>query len=136
MKQIEVKVDTTNLDKYIARFDRVNKAVSNAAGNVEAIAKQSILTRSTQYRKYKRGRSRYHWSSEPGHPPNSDRGRLANSITHRRTSDSEYEVSAGAKYAIGLEIGTKRAAARPFMGPALDAVKPTLVAALKAILGD
>jgi HK97 gp10 family phage protein len=135
VKQIEVKVDTSNLDKYIARFDRVNLAVSKAAGDVEATAKRSILARSTQYRKYKRGK-RYHWSSEPGHPPNKDRGRLANSITHRRTGDSEYEVSAGAKYAIGLEIGTKRAAARPFMGPALDAVKPTLVAALKAILGD
>jgi HK97 gp10 family phage protein len=136
VKQIEVKVDTSNLDKYIARFDRINLAVSKAAGDVEATAKQSILARSTQYIKYKRGKSRYHWSSEPGHPPNKDRGRLANSITHRRTGDSEYEVSAGAKYAIGLEIGTKRAAARPFMVPALDAVKPTLVAALKTILGD
>jgi HK97 gp10 family phage protein len=134
MIRADIIVDVRDATQYITRFRQIDAAVSKAAGDVEAVAKASIELRDTQYRKYKRGKRRYHWSSAPGHPPNNDRGRLSNSIQHKRVGPNEYEVSAGAKYAIPLEVGTRKMAARPFMVPALMKVRPTLIAAVKSIL--
>lgn len=43
-------------------------------------------------------------------------------------------VGAGVHYAIYVEMGTRRMAARPFMRPAADAVEPGFKAAVKAVL--
>jgi hypothetical protein len=71
-----------------------------------------------------------HQSSAPGEAPANDEGVLAGSMFIERTSDLVRHVIAPAEYAAALEFGTLdgRIAPRPFLGPALEAVKPGFVA--------
>ena len=71
-------------------------------------------------RSYMRGKgkkTRRHVSSAPGEAPAIDYGHLINTIKTRRRKDSS-DVSVSADYALPLEMGTARMAARPFFGPA------------------
>lgn len=53
-----------------------------------------------------------------------DTGTLRNSVTHELdATGSAVEVSAAAHYAIYVEMGTRRMAARPFMAPSLVAAR-------------
>jgi len=119
--------------------------VGKAAADVEGNAKTSIAMSSGHYKEYKskRGDDKIHWSSPPGSPPNSDTGFLANSITHAMQLDRSKGVSAtvkaDAKYAVPLELGwTSKGGnsvpARPFMEPALMAIRPVFVRALRNVL--
>lgn len=71
-----------------------------------------------------------------------DTGKLKNSIgtsdlRAMGTSGSiEAEVIASAEYSSFLEFGTSRAAAQPFMGPALDKHADPFEQALAQIVGD
>lgn len=65
-----------------------------------------------------------------------DTGALRNSIQSSEVSQLHWRVTAQADYAMYVELGTVRAAAQPFMGPAVDAVAPGLGKAMAAaILG-
>jgi HK97 gp10 family phage protein len=58
--------------------------------------------------------------SAPGQPPNSDTGRLAQSIQWEIDSDRLHaKVGTNLKYGAWLEFGTKTMAARPWLAPAL-----------------
>lgn len=74
-----------------------------------------------------------HRASAPGEPPAIDTGNLLNSITHRMTGPTEGEVAVGAEYGVYLEMGTRRQAPRPFLGPAVEKVWPEFVKALEQI---
>jgi len=94
------------------------------AANIEGEAKQSILKRSSRGNAYHRG-GKVHYSAEPGNPPNSDTGNLANSIGHRMTGRTSAEVFSNAEYSIPLEIGfiAKNQVFQgpwPFMVPAVE----------------
>lgn len=55
-----------------------------------------------------------------------DTGRLRASITHRLGRDSEglfVDVGTDVEYAPYVELGTSRMAARPYLRPALDAMR-------------
>ncbi|WP_333571313.1 HK97-gp10 family putative phage morphogenesis protein [Sphingomonas sp.] len=60
-----------------------------------------------------------HVPSAPGSPPNADTHQLDRSIETNQVTPLRVEVSANAPYAIHLEFGTSKMAARPFMAPAL-----------------
>lgn len=140
---VTVSLKTTGLDAYKANLGKITMIVGKAAADVEGNAKTSIAMSSGHYKEYKRGDDRVHWSSPPGSPPNSDTGFLANSITHAMQLDRSKGVSAtvkaDAKYAVPLELGwTSKGGnsvpARPFMEPALMAIRPVFVRALRNVL--
>ena len=139
---VSVSLKTTGLDAYKANLDKITMIVGKAAADVEANAKTSIAMSSGHYKPYKRGDS-IHWSSPPGSPPNSDTGFLANSINHAMLLDRRQGVSAiikaDAKYVVPLELGWtakggNSVPARPFMEPALMAIRPIFVRALRSVL--
>jgi phage gpG-like protein len=140
---VSVSLKTASLDAYKANLDKITLVVGKAAADVEANAKDSILTNSGHYKEYKRGKNKFHWSSIPGTPPNSDTGNLANSINHSmmasRAESVTALVKANAKYAVPLELGwTSKGGntvpARPFMTPALMKVRPAFVRAMREIM--
>jgi HK97 gp10 family phage protein len=60
-----------------------------------------------------------HVPSLPGHPPNEDTGVLRTHIETTQVAPLRVEVSSNAPYAVALEVGTSKMAARPYMAPAL-----------------
>jgi phage gpG-like protein len=77
-----------------------------------------MLSRPGSGKVYPRGKRAQHQASAPGEPPAPDTGRLRNSITTEvfRTTDGALGlVSANTEYAAGLELGTEKAKARPFI---------------------
>lgn len=142
---VSVSLKTASLDAYKTNLDKITLVVGKAAADVEANAKDSILTNSGHYREYRSGKDNeiIHWSSPPGTPPNSDTGNLANSINHSmmlsRAKGVTALVKADAKYAVPLELGwTSKGGntvpARPFMTPALMSIRPAFVRAMRAIM--
>lgn len=71
-----------------------------------------------------------HWSasspSSPGNPPAVVTGELKNSIRVVRMSARHYRVVVLAEHGLYLEFGTSRMAPRPFLTPAVEAVKPRM----------
>jgi HK97 gp10 family phage protein len=59
-----------------------------------------------------------HVPSNPGEPPNFDTGVLSRNIEVSRTGRLEVTVGSYAPYAGGLEFGTSKIEARPYMVPA------------------
>lgn len=114
----------------LAALDRLTEAkavrgVQTAALRGEAILKADLLSRPGTGRIYPRGNGKTHQASAPGEPPAPDTGDL-----RRKTqADQKVEVTADAvtgrivantEYASGLERGTERVAARPYLSTLRD----------------
>ena len=121
---------TINTDKYIRNLGLLRVIVGTAAGQVAAEAQKSLEPHG-QYNFYP---NPPHWSSPPGTPPNSNLGFLAGSIKPKMIGATEAEVRVHQEYGLPLEMGTSTIAARPFMKPALDKVKPIFIMAVKGVL--
>lgn len=65
-----------------------------------------------------------HVPSAPGQAPNQDTGVLASNIETVQTGPLKVQVSSNAPYSAPLEFGTSKMAARPFMVPARDKMRP------------
>lgn len=77
---------------------------------------------------------RTHRASAPGQPPMTDTGRLANSITFDRAGPLTATVGSNVIYALYLEYGTRRMAARPFMRPAVERIRPKFLERIEAAI--
>lgn len=75
-----------------------------------------------------------HVPSLPGEPPNNDTGVLKSHIEATQTAPLRAQVTSSAKYAVPLEVGTSKMAARPYMGPATRNKREEVVAGVKAAL--
>lgn len=64
-----------------------------------------------------------------------DTGNLKNSIQTAMESDLTAIVGTHVEYAPYVEYGTRKMAARPYLGPAAEAVRPSLESAMKELLG-
>jgi phage gpG-like protein len=96
----------------------------------------SIYGHESSGRTYKRGGIE-HTASEPGYPPNSDRGQLAQSVGFDvDTEKLQGTVGTNLKYGAYLEMGTKNIAARPWLFPAFEAHKEEIKANLASVLRD
>lgn len=67
-----------------------------------------------------------HVPSAPGQPPNQDTGVLAGNIETTRAGKLRVRVTSKAGYSSALEFGTSKMAARPFMRPARDKMRPRI----------
>ena len=71
--------------------------------------------------------------SAPGEPPAMDSGRLRDSVFAETDADGlSARVGSDLDYAAHLEFGTTRMAARPWLLPAFERMKPRIVARLAA----
>ena len=61
-------------------------------------------------------------------------GFLRNSIQTEMTGEMEATIGPAAEYAIFIELGTSRRAARPFLSPAIEGVRAKFEAGLKNLL--
>lgn len=75
-----------------------------------------------------------HRASAPGESPAVDTGALKNSIAVEMDTPVRAIVSVGAEYGLYLELGTRRMAARPFLRPAVDAVRDAFVQAMRKVV--
>lgn len=98
----------------------IGQIIRNVAFAIEAEMKQ-LMTGPKSGRQYRRG-SRIHTASAPGEAPAVDTGFLINSIQTTIKSDTEAVIEIPAEYAEGLEFGTSKVAARPFVRPAITGV--------------
>lgn len=64
-----------------------------------------------------------HVASAPGAPPAVDVGRLRQSITALKVEPFRWRVGTNVQYALWLEFGTAHIAPRPFIRPAVEAVR-------------
>ncbi|MBL4838431.1 MAG: hypothetical protein JKY34_12725 [Kordiimonadaceae bacterium] len=104
----------------------------------EGFTKKSIQTNSgggETYEKYEPRRQ--HTASAPGDAPNSDTGDLASSI-FLKVDRANLSATIGSRLeqAPALEFGTKNMAARPFLRPAANYVRPKYVKAVSDILKE
>ena len=67
-----------------------------------------------------------HVPSKPGEPPNADTHQLSDGIITRRTRFLTVEVASTAPHA-GIEFDWGNVAARPYMRPARDKMKPQVI---------
>ena len=63
-----------------------------------------------------------------------DTGFLKNSIQAVKIRDGHWRVTVGAEYGIYVEYGTHKSAAQPYFEPAIQAVTPSFLAAMKVVL--
>jgi len=80
--------------------------------------------------------SRLHQASAPREAPATDTGNLVNSAYTKKVGDSDYETGFTAEYAAHLEFGAPNAhiEPRPYLRPAVEAVRKAFIAAIKRIV--
>lgn len=87
-------------------------------------ARRLVLRGPKTGRIYRRGKKVVHQASAPGEAPASDTGSLvARILGEAGTDDLSSRIAGRAAYAIHLEYGTKKMAARPFLRPAGESVR-------------
>jgi HK97 gp10 family phage protein len=113
----------------------VGQVVLGAAVEMRADIVTSIQRGPASGVTYKKSNpTRTHTASAPGQPPMTDTGRLANSITFDRVGDLTATVGSALDYALHLEYGTSRMAARPFFRPAVERMRPIYIGKLEDII--
>jgi HK97 gp10 family phage protein len=122
----------------VVGFKSLTKKLSSGAGTIEAAAivavqKATLLVHKeavTSIQKSSGGTPAIRYGpkrvvtvSPPGSPPNSDTGRLAQSVKFEFDDNGKSGfVGSNLKYAAYLEFGTKEMSARPWLAPALEKV--------------
>lgn len=112
---------------------RVNRAINVNAIEFHREVKNSITRNTGRYRRYRRG-GKWHYSSMPGSPPNSDTGNLRKNIrvTSKATNARNYaEIISGAKYSAALEKAKAPRKKRPFMSPMVRKKNKVFVSRIK-----
>jgi len=98
------------------------KAVQDAVFLIHATAVNLIQDNSSgvPQKRYTNGKSRMVLASKPGDPPNTDTGRLVQSIKFEFSNDYAIgSVGTNLKYGKHLEYGTRTMAARPWLSRAI-----------------
>lgn len=139
-----VKVDGTqqvaqNLERLAKKYGAATvKAANTAALLVEGDAKKSIQAGSpgtTVIRHQAGSGAPYeHTAAEEGSAPNTDTGTLVKSIRVETTPRGIF-VGSTLNYAGWLEFGTKKMGARPWLNPALESNRATILKIFKLEVG-
>jgi phage gpG-like protein len=124
--QIEIKniksVQKGMIDYQNRIISSSQEALLDILLKVETKAKNLISTVQSKGNAYPRQKGKKtHYASKPGFPPNTDTGKLVQSITHEiDLMNLEGAVGTGLKYGKYLEFGTKGILPRPWLSRALD----------------
>lgn len=103
----------------------VSKAVYVGADSIRVEARRKIADGAIQ--------GAGHLPSAPGQPPNWDTGHLANNITTQQIGEFVADTTSSAKsedghpYAVDLEYGNSKMAARPYMRPSANDKREEIV---------
>ena len=118
------------LDRQSRRL--AGQVVAKAAMDIEARVKQS-MTGPKHGSIYILWGGAMHVASAPGEAPAIVSGALYNATNAIPKAEMEWWVVMGTEYALHLELGTRRMAARPSLGPAVEYVKPSFMQAMGMI---
>lgn len=129
---VKVRIEgLDNLQKKLARLPEgyrkgVNGAVATSALQVQGESQRLIQRGARTGVVVQRG-GKPHQRSAPGEPPKTDTGRLVASIFAEIDGDGlGAEVGSGIRYASMLEFGTQKMAARPWLFPTFERLKPKI----------
>jgi len=121
------------------RYSRATVEGAIAAGHlVRSEAIKSIHDQSSgeQVVRTRTGGGEYtHTASKPGDAPNTDTGRLVQSVQVEVTGKT-VDVGSTLHYAAHLEFGTRKMYARPWLFPAFDGNKAAIVKLIKHGIDD
>lgn len=129
-----VRRDSDALLKHLQ--PQLERVVNKAAHDVKARAKVSILAGGKSGRIYKRGKVE-HQASAPGEAPANDLGNLAAGIKVGSGDGPLWRVvQSTAVQSLALEFGSLdgKIAPRPFMGPALEAIRQPFKRAIARVI--
>ena len=119
MIQMHFEVKSNILQQRVVAYDTLSGIVRRTAVAIERDATRSIEASPTRFNTYARPNGKVHYSSAPGSAPNTDTGVLSGYNFAHPTGRFSWAIDNDADYALALELGTERVAARPFMGPAV-----------------
>lgn len=125
-------VKITGLKQHLARLDRITRRAPAAADKallaggrrIAKSTKDSILAGAIS--------GPGHIPSAPGEPPNADTHVLDRSIRTDRLAPYRVNMVEDAPYAVALEYGTERMAARPHVRPAVQRERAAVIADVAA----
>lgn len=95
------------------------QALAKSALEIQKEAVKGIRQRSSGEKQRRYNPKRDVVVSKPGDPPNSDTGRLIQSVEFEIEENTAY-VGSNLKYAAWLEFGTEHTEPRPWLAPALE----------------
>ena len=132
--ETEIVLEYTHFGEIGASMAReIDVVCENTALDIQARAQMAIMNPPKSGRIYRRGNVA-HQASAPGEAPATDTGNLVNSAYTKKLGDSDYETGFTAEYAAALEFGTAKIEPRPYLRPAVEAVKKAFLDAIKRIV--
>ena len=111
----------------------IDGVCESTALDIQARAQMAIMNPPKSGRIYRRGNVA-HQASAPGEAPATDTGNLVNSAYTKKLADADYETGFTVEYAAALEFGTPKIEPRPYLRPAVEAVKKAFLDAIKRIV--
>lgn len=131
------KIRTAMRNKSSESAKKVREAVKKSTVEMDGEVKE-LLSKPGMGRTYeiptKTGSTRTHTASKPGDPPAKQYGFLIGGIRWEILGDRMTgRIRSQAEYSKGLEYGTPRVQARPFMRPAAEKIEPRFTKAIKDI---
>lgn len=112
----------------------VSKEVMATAQDLRADVVRTLRQPGKGVTYQKRNPTRTHTASAGGDPPATDTGRLRNSIMFEKLGDLTAAVKTDVEYGTYLEYGTINMAARPFLRPAVERIRPQYIGRLEQVL--
>jgi hypothetical protein len=134
--ETEIVLEYTHFGEIGASMAReIDEVCENTALDIQARAQMAIMNPPKSGRIYRRGNVA-HQASAPGEAPATDTAALVGSAYTEKLGDSDYETGFTAEYAAHLEFGAPNAhiAPRPYLRPAVEAVKKAFIDAIKRIV--
>jgi HK97 gp10 family phage protein len=135
--ETEIVLEYTHFGEIGASMAReIDGVCHNTALDIQARAQLAIQNPPKSGRIYKRGNV-LHQASAPGEAPATDTSALVNSAYTKKIADADYETGFTAKetdYARHLEFGTAKMEPRPYLRPAVEAVRDAFIRAIKRIV--
>ena len=132
--ETEIVLEYTHFGEIGASMAReIDEVCENTALDIQARAQMAIMNPPKSGRIYRRGNVA-HQASAPGEAPATDTGNLVNSAYTKKLADADYETGFTVEYAAPLEFGTAKIEPRPYLRPAVEAVRKAFIAAIKRIV--
>jgi hypothetical protein len=134
--ETEIVLEYTHFGEIGASMAReIDEVCESTALDIQARAQMAIMNPPKSGRIYRRGNVA-HQASAPGEAPATDTGNLVNSAYTKKLGQADYETGFTAEYAAHLEFGAPNAhiAPRPYLRPAVEAVRDAFMSAIRRIV--